>query len=82
MKDGRPDQSIKFELRIKGRYPIDIEMVVKILSNGEEVIVQLLNLLVFPQDCDFIHLFDDELVKRIVQLLSKLVSKLVIGKVS
>ena len=49
MKDGRPDQSIKFELRIKGRYPIDIEMVVKILSNGEEVIVQLLNLLVFPQ---------------------------------
>ena len=56
---------------------MDEEVVVEIFADGEQVVIQLFNLLVLPQYLHILHLIVDHLVKTNDQFLLQLICKLI-----
>ena len=56
---------------------MDEEVVVEIFADGEQVVIQLFNLLVLPQYLHILHLIVDHLVKTNDQLFLQLICELI-----
>ena len=77
MEDAGPDERVELELRGLAADAVDEEVIVEVLADGEEVVVEFLNLLVLAQDLHTVHLVVDHRVEAFNQLFLKLVGKLV-----
>ena len=56
---------------------MDEEVVVEIFADGEQVVIQLFNLLVLPQYLHILHLIVDHLVKTNDQFFLQLICELI-----
>ena len=56
---------------------MDKEVIVQVFANGEQIVVQLLNLLVLPQNLYIFHLIVDHLVKPNDKFFLQFICKLV-----
>ena len=56
---------------------MDEEVIVHVLTNGVQVVVKLLDLLVLAEHLNILHLLGDQVVKLLNQLLFQLLGELV-----
>ena len=63
MEDAGPDEGIKFELGGHWRDTMDKEMIVKVLADGEEIVVKLFDLFVLAEHLNILHLGVDHVIK-------------------
>ena len=82
VEDTGPNESIKLEVRVFLTFAVDVKVEVQISSDGEHVVVKILNLFRFPENIDVFHLLVGHFVVSIDQILSELESILVFRKVS
>lgn len=76
-----PHESVQFVLWLAGCCAVHIEMEVKIASDREEIIFNILDLLEFSEDLYCVHLLSYHLVKCLDQLFSQLECKLILSEI-
>jgi len=78
----RPHEGIELEFGRLRREPIDKEMVVEVLTDGEQIVIEFLNFLVLAQNLHCFHLAFDHRVEPFNQLILQLVGKLIRGEIT
>ena len=64
------------------RNSVNKEVVVKVLSDGKQVVVELFNLPVLAEDLDIFHLVVDHSIESLDEFIFELISKRIARKVS
>lgn len=82
VEDASPHEGVKLELRVFRGSAVDEEVEIEVPADGEEIILDVLDLLELSEDLHIFHFRGNQLVKTIDQFLSKLEGELVLGEVS
>lgn len=82
MVDAAPNECVELVVGVINRLGIDKEVEVEVASDGKEVVLNIVDFLLFPEDIHVLHLRVGKLIEGFDQLLLKLESVFVLRKVS
>lgn len=82
VEDTGPNESIKLEVWVFLTFAVDVKVEVQISSDGEHIVVKILNFFGFPENIDVFHLLVGHFIVSVDQILSELECILVFRKIS